>query len=179
MIEVNFESETWRDIPSLEGRYQVSDMGNVRSVDRICQQGDSKPYFRKGRLLRPHLNNKGYYDVSIWQDGKSKRVRVHTLVAMAFLNHSPGGMNVVVDHIDNDCKNNKPSNLQLTSQRHNSSKDKLNGSSKYTGVCYDSSRNKWLSVAYIKGKLKHIGRFRCELSAAYAYNKTLKHEGVF
>jgi hypothetical protein len=171
--------EVWKDIPGLEERYQVSNMGNVKSLDRICQQKNGKAYFRKGKLLRPHLNNKGYYDVSIWQDGKNKRIRIHTLVAMAFLNHKPGGMNTVVDHVDNNRLNNYVSNLQLTSQRHNSSKDKSGHTSDYIGVSYDKSRGKWLSVAYIKGKMKHIGRFRCELSAAYAYNQTLRYEGVF
>ena len=72
--------EVWKDIPGLEGRYQVSSMGNVKSLDRICQQENCKAYFRKGKLLRPHLNNKGYYDVSIWQDGKNKRVRIHLVL---------------------------------------------------------------------------------------------------
>ena len=57
---------------------------------------------------------------------------------MAFFGHVPGGYKIVVDHIDNNRLNNHVSNLQLITQRENSSKDRKNGTSQYTGVVFKS-----------------------------------------
>jgi len=70
-------------------------------------------------------------------------------------------------------KINNVSNLQLISQRENSSKDRKDGSSQYTGVSWFKKSNKWRSVIYINGKLKHLGLFDNELDASNAYQKTL------
>lgn len=176
------KSEDWKDIPSFEGRYQVSDMGNVRSLDRLCWNG-STPYFRKGKNIKPSLNNKGYYSVNLWSTELNKGVvyRIHSLVAIAFLNYEKCGMAYVVDHVNNNKLDNRLSNLQVTSQRVNSSKDKK-GSSQYTGVSFDNSRNRWISAIHFNNKRISLGRHECELKAAYLYNQKLKeinNERVF
>jgi hypothetical protein len=152
--------EIWKDIPGYEGIYQVSDLGNVKSLR-----------FNKEKILKPGVNGSGYYTVVLCK-GKRKTKKVHKLVAMAFLNHNPDGYKLVVDHKDNDKLNNILSNLQLISQRENSSKDKK-GTSKHTGVSWDKERNKWKSSISINGKLKNLGRFNCELAAHHAYEKKL------
>jgi hypothetical protein len=99
---------------------------------------------------------------------------VHQLVAMAFLNHTPCGMNLVVDHINSNKLDNRVENLQLITQRENSSKDIKNKTSKYTGVSWCKHRGKWLSQIYLNKKTYNLGRFNCELSAHLAYINKLK-----
>ena len=174
--------EIWKDIPGFENRYQVSNQGRVKSLDRLCYNKET-PYFRSGKIFNPVINNKGYYHVNLWDQNKNKGVnyRVHTLVAMAFMDYTRCGMKLVVDHINNDKLDNNLSNLQITSQRVNSSKDKK-GSSIYTGVSFDKSRDKWTSGIFYNGKRINLGRHDCVIKAAYLYNvklKEIKNEGVF
>lgn len=57
--------------------YEVSDMGNIRSTN-YNKTSETK-------LLIPHLNDKGYLIIGIWNGPKQKNIRVHRLVALAFI----------------------------------------------------------------------------------------------
>ena len=106
-----------------------------------------------------------------------KKIRVHQLVAMAFLGHvRDGSMKVLIDH-KNDIKNdNRVENLQFLNNRENVTKslDRSKCSSKYIGVYFDKSRNKWVSNITIENKKKHLGRFENEYDAHLAYQKALQ-----
>jgi hypothetical protein len=161
--------EIWKGIPGYEGSYEVSSFGNVRSLDRLSSVGHKL----KGRMLKKSLNGVGYYVVNL-HNGKQKTNNVHVLVASAFLGHVQSGYTgLVVDHIDNNPLNNKLDNLQLITQRHNTSKDRK-GSSKYTGVTWYKKSSKWISRIRIKGRVKHLGYFKNELEAKEAYEIELK-----
>jgi hypothetical protein len=98
----------WKDIPSFEGLYQVSDCGQVKSVDRFMKgpRGEQRV---KERILKPCLNTYGYPQVVLHKDGKGKTFKVHRLVALVFLE---GDNSLTVNHID-ECKtNNHVSNLE-------------------------------------------------------------------
>ena len=168
--------ELWKDVPGYEGRYQVSNLGNVRTLDRVCHNHNGGSYTRKGKLLIPVINSRGYYHVNFWnlEKKKGENYRIHILVAMAFMHHKPCGMQWVIDHIDGDKLNNQVDNLQITTQRVNSSKTLRKTSSKYVGVSFDKSRNKWSASIYYNSKRKNIGRYNCEFAAYTAYNKELK-----
>jgi hypothetical protein len=172
-------TEIWKDIPGYEGIYQVSDMGNVKSLSREVLRNGKYPIIIKEKILKPPANSHGYLVVILCNNGLKKTMKVHTLVAMAFFNHKPNGTHkIVVDHINNNKLDNRLVNLQLISQRENSSKDKKGGTSKYVGV-RSSAINKWRAEIYINGKLKHLGYFTDEYEAHLAYQKALKmyHEG--
>ena len=141
----------WKEIPNYEGYYQVSSCGRVKSINKE---------------LSVFIDNTGYYAVNL----KRKRFRVHQLMAMAFLNHKPCRLNLVVDHIDNNQLNNNLSNLQIITQRENSSKDK-NSSSKYIGVHWYKQKNRWRATAYHNGKYVYLGLHKTEISAKQAYDK--------
>jgi hypothetical protein len=107
-------------------------------------------------------------------------MKVHTLVAMVFLNHKPDGTNkICVDHINNIKTDNRLVNLQLITNRENTSKDKKDGTSKYVGVCWQKSKNKWMAQINIDDKKKYLGYFTDEHEAHLVYQKALKmyHEG--
>lgn len=154
--------EVWKDIPEYEGLYQVSNLGNVRSLK-----------YNKVKLMKTPLDNYGRALTSLRLNNKTKTYRTYILVAKAFLKHKPCGMNIVVDHINNNVLNNKLYNLQLITQRENASKDKKGGTSKYTGVSWHKTIGKWISNIRIDDKVKHLGYFTDEKEAAQAYQNEL------
>ena len=153
--------EEWRDIKGYEGIYMVSSYGRVKSLKRRGVKND--------RLLSTPKNPRGYRVVSLHKYGIQIAKDVHVLVAIAFLNHTPDGHSIVVDHINNDKSDNRVDNLQLITQRENSSKDRA-GTSKYTGVSWDTGAKKWRAQIMINGKKKFLGYFETEKEAAKAYN---------
>jgi hypothetical protein len=90
----------WKDITGLEGRYQVSDDGYVRSLPDI----DARGRFMPGVVLKHGVNENGYAHVSL----AGKSYKVHRLVASAFV----GGEGPQVNHIDGDKLHNHWGNLE-------------------------------------------------------------------
>jgi len=164
-------SEKFKKIPGYED-YQVSNFGNVKSLK-----------FGKERILKAYIDTRGYLIVCLLKNQKRKQFQVHQLVAITFLNHKPDGHNIVVDHIDNDKLNNKLENLQLITNRENSSKDidKSKTSSKYTGVYWNKRAKKYKAGIRINGKIKHLGYFDCETLASINYELELKkiNNGIY
>lgn len=108
--------EVWKDIEGYKG-YQVSNLGQVRSVDRIVIKSNGHVNHYKGRILKQLKNSMGYYRVAIKKDTKNIRLFVHRLVAEAFIpnyNNMPQ-----VNHIDNIHTNNKVDNLEWCNQNYN------------------------------------------------------------
>lgn len=98
--------EIWKDVKEFE-YYQVSNIGNVRSKNRIGFDGR----MLQGVTLRPGVNNPGYKYVTLRKDGKSYNKMVHRLVAESFFNQT----NQCVNHKDGDKLNNSTSNLEWVS----------------------------------------------------------------
>jgi hypothetical protein len=170
------KQEIWKDIPNYEGLYQVSNFGNVKSLERYVK-GKIENRLQKENILSKRLvGNLGnqYYAVTLCNNKDRKQIKVSVLVAMAFLNHTPNGyVGFTVDHIDNNPLNNNVDNLQVITKRENSSKDRK-GISKYTGVTFNKKSNKWRSQIWINGKNKTLGSFDDELEAHRAYQKELQ-----
>ena len=164
--------EIWKDIPEYEGYYQVSNLGRVKSLSRLRFNNGGK-FTSKEKILKAGTTD-GYFCVALSKNAKQKTFRVHQLMAMAFLNHTPCGLNLVVNHINFDRKDNRIENLELVTARENANKKHIKSSSKYTGVCWDKSRSKWVSHITIDNKQKFLGYFNCELSASKAYQNKLK-----
>jgi len=155
--------EIWKDVVGYEGIYQISNLGRVKSLK-----------FGRERIIMAYANGRGYLLVGLLKEGLKGTRAIHQLVAESFLEHTPCGHKVVVDHIDNNKLNNNVENLQLITQRDNSSKDKKGYSSKYVGVSWNKFNQKWATRITIKGKYKHLGYFINELDASKAYKVALK-----
>jgi hypothetical protein len=150
--------EQWKDIEGYEGMYQVSNLGRVKSLPR--------PYRTKEKILKGGFDTGGYPHVALRKDNKLQVVRVHVLVAKAFLGHEPCGHQVVVDHLDDDKTNNRVSNLNLTTQRDNCSR--RGGSSKYAGVYFFKRDKNWRAYIDIDGKREQLGTYPTEDEAYQA-----------
>ena len=110
-------SEIWKDIPNYEGSYQVSNMGRVRSLDRVIAIKDGSMRKHKGRVLKAHLN-KGYERLRLCIDNEVTNKFVHRLVLETFKPHV--NMNdLQVNHIDGDKLNNHLTNLEWVTARDN------------------------------------------------------------
>lgn len=129
----------------------------------------------KGIILIPSKQKTGYLKVNLYLNCAEFQYLVHQLVVMAFLNHKLDGTNkIVVDHINNIKTDNRVENLQLITNRENSSKDKKGGTSKHTGVYYFKNKKKYESRITYKGKLLYLGLYDNEYDAHLAYQKKLK-----
>ena len=130
-------TEIWKPVVGYEGLYEVSNLGNVRSLDRVTsfisrtQEGKEYTTTRtlKGKLMKQKVNQDGYKEIALCLDGKSKSYKVHRLVAEAFLdnpNNYP-----IINHKDENKQNNmvwvnknglidyKKSNLEWCTQQYN------------------------------------------------------------
>ena len=166
--------ELYKDIPEYEGLYQVSNLGNVKSLPKF-HDTIYGGYISKERILKTTNNPIHYKSVILRKDGFGERIAVHQLMAMAFLNHTRGNRKYSVDHIDNNKHNNLLSNLQVITQRENVSKDKKGGTSEYVGVCFHKQANKWVSSIRINGELNYLGLFQDEFEAHLTYQSNLSN----
>lgn len=122
--------ETWKEIPDTDGYYYVSNLGNVKSVDRFVPDKNGRIVRYKGRLIKPNTNSTGYYRVRIIVAGKKANPFVHRLVAGAFVDHPEG--KDVVNHIDCNPKNNSAENLEWVTLLENMQYASRLGRMKYT-----------------------------------------------
>lgn len=161
--------EIYKDILNYEGLYQISNLGNVKSLKRLDRL--NKPI--KEKILKQTIDSVGYYYVNLSKNGKQKHKRIHQLVAESFLNHIPNGRKLVVNHKDLNKLNNNIDNLEIVTFRENCNQKHLKSVSKYTGVHWKKQTNKWGASISIKNKKKHLGYFENEYDAHLAYEYEL------
>lgn len=110
--------EIWKDITGYEGIYQVSNLGRVKSLERVVVIGYGAKRLFKEKILKNNVNNKnGYVYVGLHKDGKTKQSRVHRLVALEFLKNEDN-----LPHINhkNEIKtDNSVDNLEWCTSKYN------------------------------------------------------------
>ena len=123
--------EIWKIIDGYNGKYVVSNLGNVKSLAR-CVSNHTGFINKPERVLKHTEDIKGYLRVSLDKDGKTKFVPVHRLVALAFI---PNPLNKPqVNHIDGNKHNNRVDNLEWVTNQENclhAVRKGLNDHSKY------------------------------------------------
>ena len=101
--------EIWRDIKGFEGKYMVSNLGRVKSLN----------YNKTGKekIMKGVPDGYGYFQLSLCKEGKVKNCRINRLVAQAFIPNTESKPQV--NHIDGDKTNNRVTNLEWTTQEEN------------------------------------------------------------
>lgn len=174
--------EIWKEIIGYSGIYVVNPQGKIKSL-------------RTKKIMRTHKNPLGYEFVRLSLSGKSKKHRVHRIVAKAFLDNPFN--KPFINHLDSNPSNNHMDNLTWCTQAENiqyaydygNKKPTLNrigckqgSTSKYANVYFDKARNRWIAnvdFTNVEGKFKKrrffsVSRFKsseqAEKAAAYAVN---------
>jgi hypothetical protein len=104
--------EIWKDINGYEGYYQVSNQGNIRSLDRFDGVHD-----RQGTIIKPTLKQNGYLQVGLRKHRARKWFGVHRLVAIHFIENPDNKPQV--NHIDGNKLNNTVENLEWVTGKEN------------------------------------------------------------
>jgi hypothetical protein len=108
--------EVWKKI-DCNNYYEVSNYGNIRSVDRIVEHKTSKFLNIKSQKIKPALRKDGYLHVHLAKDCKSLNKTVHRLVAIAFLENPLNKFDI--NHKDGNKSNNNLSNLEWNTRSEN------------------------------------------------------------
>lgn len=109
--------EIWKDIKGYEGLYQISNLGNVKSMDRLISCKNNTTKLCKGTVLKPHKNN--YLFVRLYNNSIPETKYIHKLIADAFIpnpNNFPE-----INHKDENKLNNSIDNLEWCTVSYNNS----------------------------------------------------------
>lgn len=109
-------NEIWKPVVGWEGLYEVSNLGNVRSLDRYVSTTKTYNLPIKEKILKQNTNN-GYKRVQLWKDGKGVMCLVHRLVAEAFL--ETYSVSLQVNHKNGIKSDNRVENLEMVTAKEN------------------------------------------------------------
>lgn len=149
--------ERWMPVAGYENEYRVSDLGRIRSLNRLGK--DSRQLL--GKVLSQGLSGKktcSYYFVMLTdRKGNRRHKKTHRLVYEAF--HGAIDPRKVIDHIDGDRLNNKLDNLQCITQRENIQKAITGNDATGELPCgvYQKSENSYFALKYIDGVQYNLG----------------------
>ncbi|SMC46366.1 NUMOD4 domain-containing protein [Pedobacter africanus] len=116
------KEEIWKDIRGFEGFYQISNLGRVRSLDRVIhyknpdQKGTTSGLY-KGTIRKIRIGRSGYPEVLLSKNAKKILKRIHSLIAIHFIDNPHGRKEV--NHIDGDKSNNSIENLEWSNRSEN------------------------------------------------------------
>jgi hypothetical protein len=162
--------ELWKSIEGYEGLYEISDLGNVKILERKRPNG--KLY--KEKIMRANARG-NYAEVSLYKDGKATHHLVHRLVAEAFI---PNPDNLPqVNHRDENKKNNCVDNLEWCTAKYNCNYGTIarrkrrfaqDKKGETCGVSFDKEKNNFMSYIGTKGKTVFLGRYDTKAEATAA-----------
>jgi len=111
-------NEIFKPIMGYEGKYEISNMGRVKSLKRKQKTKSNGFAIRKGKIIKTSSTGKGYLQIKLSMDGRERSFSVARLVAIHFIGLPETGRQV--NHIDSDRKNNNINNLEWVKQQQNS-----------------------------------------------------------
>lgn len=108
--------EEWRQIHGFED-YDASNLGRVRSRDRMVKGKFGNEYLRKGKILSQYLNNKGYLSTGLTKNGRVFNSHVHRFIALAWILNPHNKPEV--NHKNGIKTDNRPDNLEWCTNEEN------------------------------------------------------------
>lgn len=116
--------EIWKDIKDYEGLYQVSNLGNIKSLQKWNGARGKHFYEPCERILTPTDNGHGYCIIGLVKNHFRKNHYVHRLVAEAFIENPYGYPQI--NHKDYNRKNNNVDNLEWCTSKQNTQYSSVN-----------------------------------------------------
>lgn len=168
--------EIWKDIEGYEQIYQVSNLGNIKSLERTYWHGN-RWYHQKEKLLSLKCDSAGYMSVMLYnKEHKSKRIMVHLLVARAFI---PNPDNLPqINHKDENKLNNYVENLEWCTGQYN----RLYGTARARSS--ETRRKNYVPMSEEKRKMysvimkEHIAKRKAEGTYWYPWKSRRKKSEV-
>ncbi|MFG3613126.1 NUMOD4 domain-containing protein [Rummeliibacillus stabekisii] len=158
-------TEEWKTIKSYEGYYEVSNLGNIRSLARVVIGKNGLRYHVDMKILKPGLTKAGYNTVSLHKNSSRKTFYIHKLVAEHFIPNLHNKR--VVNHLDGNKTNNQVSNLEWATYSENSRHALA------TGLFKPTSSNK---NGKVQGENNYAARLT-EEDVRFIRNNTINHGG--
>jgi hypothetical protein len=116
-MRIKREREKWADIPRFEGQYQVSNLGRVKSLQRMRKTKSNGVAVHKERILKQSTNCNGYKFLTLSRNGVRNFYLIHKLVLISFVSPAEAGMQC--RHLDGNPKNNNLKNLKWGTSQEN------------------------------------------------------------
>jgi hypothetical protein len=162
--------EIWKDIPNYEGMYQVSNLGNFKSCDRIVTFNKVKA-LKKGRTLKLRESKDGYLYTVFSVNSERKTIKPHRIVACVFIPNSEN--KPCVNHINGIKNDNRVENLEWVTYSENTihavkiglKKGKRNGTSHFCKL--NQKQVNQIKKIYLKGNISQL-----ELSKKFNISQT-------
>lgn len=171
--------EIWKDIKGYEGLYQISNLGNVKALEKQCWNGGAW-WTMKEKLLKPTKTNYGYFMISLYKGGKRcrKKFLVHRLVADEFIPNIDS--KPYINHLNHIRTDNRLENLEWITQRENCSHAKLASGNKtgYNNVIREPRNDTYRFSIRVEKKRIYKGPFPSPQLAHEAYLQFLKDNNI-
>lgn len=112
----NMKKEIWKDVVGYEGLYQVSNRGQIRSLDKKVRNRYGAQ-IKRGKILKNQIGKRGYMVILLYKENKPKAITIHRLVCTAFNKNTENKPQV--NHKDGNRFNNNSYNLEWVTQQEN------------------------------------------------------------
>lgn len=157
--------EVWKDVKGFEGFYQVSSLGNIKSLNRIIKRRLKGDLPVKEKILNKRLNDSGYNTVWLSKDGKEYNKKIARLVAINFKDNPKHKAHV--NHIDGNKINDNEENLEWCTPSENEKHAHRIGLKNYRGSLSPSAKLNEESVIEIRKLYKKGNTIYRELGKIY------------
>ncbi|WP_080972923.1 NUMOD4 domain-containing protein [Corynebacterium sp. 805_CJEI] len=174
------DEEVWKVYPRCK-YYEVSNMGRVRSVDRVVRTKHGRTWVQKGRILTHCVNKNGRCCLRLSENGHRWTVQVSHMVAETFIRLRKNS-NEVVRHLNDVSTDNRLENLAIGTYKDNSEdalRNKKNVNANKTHCKHGHEFNAWNTVVENNGRARHC--HACRLARSYMHypkNKNLDFKTV-
>lgn len=173
----DIEGEEWRDIEGYEGYYMVSNMGRVKSLERViytkdCERARSYKRLMKEKILSLRLSSSQAFEVTLCLNSINKSFSIRYLVKQGFDKKRQKDDYII--HIDGDRTNSFIENLKFIHKDEFLSS--MNRKNQYVGLAKNPSNSFTMSISINGGRIRKV--FKTELQAAHAYDNYIKKHNL-
>ena len=169
----NLFNEIWKPVKGYEGLYEVSNKGNVRSLDRYVMHGN-RCCLLKGKPKKAYFISTGYLMVDLYKNSQRTHYLIHRLVAEAFI---PNPSNLpCIDHINTIRTDNRVENLRWCTRKENSNNPLTIEhiiSQKNKSVYYIDEQGKRISFKSMTEAARKIGCSSSTITRALKENRPI------